>query len=289
MSDAPSLPLRQLALLPVVAMLLPYTLLAIDDFDDIDDLAGGVFMLLINLGPILAALHAWVTARLDRRLLGRSRSRLWALLEGLGVASGAAFLPIVLHGMALAAAGVVLGRWRWVGRSLASVPFAMGLVLAAGLLAWAAYLRRQRVAIDHDPGTISDIVPTAWLWGAWWFAGWFFAAGVVSRQAAEATLSVGLVMVAAWVLGAVVASLAVARAVQALPSGRIADAEPLAREAAGATAVGLLLPLFLFGLVPFWDDADDTRWALLLTTLIAVPLGVWTQSWGRATRWARWV
>ena len=55
-----------------------------------------------------------------------------------------------------------------------------------------------------------------------------------------------------------------------------------------ATAVGLLLPLFGMGLLPLWERAPDTRWALLYGLLIALPLAVGTQVYGRLKRWARW-
>jgi len=279
---------RWLALWFVAALLLPYGGIAANDFDDIDDIAIGWFLIFSNVGPVLALLHAWLIARLDRRLVGPSRSRLWAFPEGAGVALVALCLPVVIHGVLLALAGLVEGHGRWVRHSTLAIPFMGGLLLGAAAMAWARYLRRRRQALPHDQGTVGDIVPSAWLWTGW-LIGTNGVAGIAAAElASESSVAAGLVVLAVGAAVVVAASLAVARKVASLPAERFERPHALARELAGATAVGLLLPVFLAGIIPSWHNADDVRWALLLGVLIAVPLAVWTQASGRVTRWARW-
>jgi len=287
-ATAPSVPLRALALWFVAALLLPYAGIALQDFDDIEDAALPWGLFFFYAGPVVALLHAWLIARLDRRLIGPSQSRSWAFLEGIGVAGTAICLPVVLHGMALVMYGVLDGRWRHVERSLLAIPFALGLALAGGAWLWARARRGARVARAHDRGTFGDIVPTAWLWTAW-LVGTTGIAGIATATAAsESTVGAGLALLGAWIAVSTAASVAIGRGVSQLPDDQVALPAALGREAAGATAVGFLLPVFLVGLLPGWDGADDTRWALLLGTLVAVPLAVWTQATGRVTRWARW-
>jgi hypothetical protein len=206
----------------------------------------------------------------------------------MGVSATAVCLPVVLHGLALFGAGVVTGRWRHVERSLLAVPFAGGLLLAIGALWWARMVRQARKPLPHDHGTLGDVVPTAWLWIGWLLATTGFAGIATTAVASKSSTSGGILILAAWMVFTTAASVGIARRVGQLSGEQVPHPDALAREAAGATAVGLLLPMFVLGLLPGWNDAPDIRWAALLLTLVAVPLAVWTQSTGRVTRWARW-
>lgn len=215
-----------------------------DDLDDPEDLVGPWILVTVFVGAPLAALTAWLQARIERRLDPVRRPRGLYLLEGAGHVGFALWWPLAAWAPLLAFFGVVEGSWRLVSESLV---LSVAWVAAGSFLGarWAArhYLaQREPLTASRAPWTtLGDLVPTSVIAGGWaTFVSGLLCLPIAAEARHVSTFSGMFGVVALVAIGVALAVSAHAFAPFARPDA------PFARlELGGGLAVGTLWPLFV--------------------------------------------